>query len=229
MRNAPETAAVPGFAKAMTLWESANEALRVVAAQQALPLSTSRIERDEAFRKLDHWTLKVAGQVLHYASEKKLPLLANRVRVRPSAFRVLRVEQRVQLAEMLHDVVAPLAPQLADYGVTAEELAAFKAAIDAAALAAAAPRDATVSRRAATAELREAFRAVDAVIQDHLTPLLLPLQDTHRVFFQRYRAALEIVDRPGGRGGTDDSPDADLAKAAPAAAPAAAQPELKAA
>lgn len=221
LRNAPETAALPGFPRAMALWETANENLRGIAAQQAIPLSTSRIVRDEAFHALEQQTLKVAGQALHYASEKKLFTLANRVRVRPSAFRVLRVEQQVQLARMVCAVVEPLVPQLADYGVTAETLTALEATIEAAERVASAPRDATVNRRGATAELRGAFRAVDEVIDNHLTPLLLPLKQTHPGFYERYRAALEIVQRPG-RAPSEDDPvpmAAPAATATPATAP----------
>lgn len=218
LRNASETAGVPGFAKAFALWESANDKLRESAARQALPLRPSLLERNEAIGQLEEHTLKVAGQALHYASEKKLAPLANKVRVRPSMLRLLAPEQRVQFAQLVHDTVAPLVPQLADYGVTAEELGAFQTVIDLAANATTAPREATVNRRAATAELREAFRAADAVVANHLTPLLRPLRLAHPGFYERYVAALEILNL--GTRSSEEDPETDPVDTA-AAAPAA--------
>lgn len=161
---------------------------------------------------------------LSYAEETKLPLLANKVRVRPSAFRVVRPEQRVQLAQMIHDAVVPVVAQLADHGVTAATLTSLQAAVDAAQRVLSAPREATVSRRAATEQLRDAFRAVDAVVENHFEPLLFPLKETHPEFYRRYKAARMIVDRTGGRSGSGQVEPVGLKQAAlaPAAQPLAA-------
>lgn len=224
LRNSPETASIPGWPAKLVLFDSAMNNLRAVAARQAQPVSTSKLRRDIALDEAVQTALKLSGIALSYAEENKLPLLANRVRLRPSAFNVVRPLQRVQLAQMVHDTLAPIVAQLADHGVTPAVLEAFQQQIDEAAAALPAPRDARVQRRAATEELREALRRVNSVLENHFDPLLLPLKRTHPEFYRRYRAARMIVNYPtrGVAGAEPAEAPAPVASASSPAEPKAA-------
>jgi hypothetical protein len=221
LRTAPQTAALPGFPGALQKFDQEMTRLRAAAARQAEPLSSAMLERDLTLQKLEQLTQQLAGLARAAAVEKKLSLVANKLRLRATAFRHLRAEQRVQLAEMVHATVEPLLADLGTHGLTQAMLDEHRAVIDAAARVVSVPREATVARRAATSELRDAFRAVDAVIEDYFDSLLLPLKESDPEFYERYRAARTIVNRPGSRAAAD-SDGAD--GAAPAVDPVLAVP-----
>lgn len=213
VRNAPETAAIPGWAAKLAAFDEAMDSLRAIAARQAEPVRSSVLRRDLQLAETVQFALKLSGVALSYARDRNLPLLASRVRLRPSSFMVVRPHQRVQLAQMVHDLLVPIVAELADQGVTPATLDAFQASIDTATAAASAPREAVAQRRAATEQLREGFRRVDEMIQDHFDAILLPLKQTHPEFYLRYKAARMLIDHPGrGAGGAE--------AAAPAATPA---------
>ena len=201
----PVTSEVPAFPASFTAFQTELNALRPLLLTQAKPLSAAIADRNDALKAAEAAGLAVAGIALSYAHANKLNSLADRVLLRPGDFTGVRLTQRVQLVQQLHDAVLPVVPQLADRGVTAATMDDLKAKLAAAQAALSTPRQTTAEKAAATERLRAAFRAVDAVLTRQLDPVLLPLRDTHPEFYARYKRVRAVVDRPGSRGaGTDE-------------------------
>ena len=214
--NAAETNGIAAFAAKFALYEARLAELRAIGARQDTRVSASLVEREVKLDSAILAALTVGGIALSYADQQGDKVLADKVRVRPNDFRRLRLSRRVHLAQQIHDVVAPVVPQLADHGVTREVLLDLQTKIDAAGVGVGAPRAATVSRKAATAQLVDAFKAMNGMIENHFDPLLLPLKQTHPEFYRRYLAARQVVNRPGTQ---HRDPDAAM-REKPAATPA---------
>ena len=88
---------------------------------------------------------------------------------------------------------------LADYGVTAAKLLAFKKKIDGFEALQTKPRQNISNRSAATRRLPELLRQADEVLRRRLDPLVVQFKLSAPEFYEAYQTASSIVDIPGGR------------------------------
>ena len=182
--------------------------------------SAAIAQRDAALQTMIDTTLEINGVALSYADENEIPGLAGQVRVFPTDFLKTRLMLRVRLAQQLFEVVQPIVPQLAEFGVTAETMTDWQAKIDAAEAAMPVFRGLVADKKAATADLVAAIRKADRLEKNQIYPLLLPLKQSNPEFYRRYAARRIVIDRPATRpaaevtGGTPVAPAAEVLKAA---------------
>lgn len=188
---------IPALAAKVTLLSGYIAEILQLANTQALPTSGSIADRDKLLADTAHAVQVIAGAVLSYADENQMGELAARVRVRASDFNG-RKEKQLQLATQVHDAAADVVGELADYGVTAAALAALQTQIAGASAALSRPRGTMAARKAATQQMPAVFRKADALLENQIDPLLLPLRKTHPEFYAKYKAARIIIDRRGG-------------------------------
>ena len=229
LQNAPETKGlVPLTARVLAYAKKLEEA-DTLADIQGGRAKAALARRDAALNTMIGASVTVAGLVLSYAAEQGLAELAEESRLKPGDFERVRLQQRVRLAQRLHDVVLPLLPQLADAGVTVEILTDLQKKIDAAAKALPDNRGSTADKKAATAQLVVTVRELDTMEEDQIHSLLLPFQTSNPEFYRRYAARRQVLDLPGTHSkedtGTPVPPDngtpvtpADSAPVTPAAA-----------
>ena len=177
-----------------------------LAATQAQPTVGAVGTRDEQLALLADEALAIAGGVQSYADENKLHELAAKVRLTPTHFRSGRKEDRVRLAQQVHDATSSVVTELGDYGVTDRKLANLQALITLTLEALSRPRSTAAEKKAATARLPAAFKEADALLENQIDPLLRPLERAQPEFYARYKAARIIIDRRGGHDNGDSTP-----------------------
>jgi len=215
LANAPETNAIVALPATRALFLAKLDELDALIATQQRPLGATIAERNQALEQMVDATLALAGVALSYADQKNLHALAIQARVSEGDFRRARLDQRVRMAQQLYAAVSPFAGQLADFGVTPALLDDLQKKIDAAAAGLPAARGMSVDKKAATIQLAAAIRATDAMLENQIDPLLVPLRKTSPQFYERYQVAREVVGRPGAR--QIDTPETPTGDAKPAA------------
>jgi len=220
------TSACPAFAAALTAFDNQMTEVDAMKVAQVQSLPASIVARDVTLTDMQETALALAGRAANYAEDNHLPALALKVRLKPADFERSRLERRIPIARHLHEAIEPVVADLAAYGVTPADIAAFKAKIDAAEGALPAARNTIVDKKAATARLDAGIRRIDAILKDRIDPLVRSLKQSHPGFHERYQAARLVVDRPGVRLAGDAAPAADPATALhPETAPIAAVPK----
>lgn len=188
---------------------------------QNLPIRGRIGDRDALLGAAMQAALEFAGYASSYARENGLRDLAERVDVAEKDFARLRLTRRPGLAQQVHDAVAPFVAQLASYGVTPATLTALQTKIDAARAALVEPRITVTEKMAATRALRKACADADELLDAHIDALVFPLRVTAPEFYDRYRAARDVLANPGGPR-SEEAPAAEgAAPAAPAGSPTA--------
>ena len=137
---------------------------------------------------------EIIGAVLSYAAENALPELAAKVDFAPTAFLAGKARAVVTRANGVHGAATAVLTELADRGITAAKLAAFKKKIDAFDGIKTSPRAAIVQRKAANLLLPKLVRTAVNILNDQLDGLLVQFKDTHPNFYEEYFAARAIVD-----------------------------------
>ena len=201
--SSPLIATVAALVTKFGLLKGKMDKISVLAATQALPAAGAVVGKKEALDAMVLATLDVAGSVLSYATPNGLPELAAKVTVTESALRYGRQQDRVTLAQQVHDAAATVVARLGDYNVTAATLEDLQTKIVTATAALSGPRNAVDSRSAATTQLPEAFKEVDTLLAKEIDPLIVKFKKTQPDFYNAYQAARIIVDRPGGHAGKE--------------------------
>lgn len=100
------------------------------------------------------------------------------------------------------DILAAATEQLtnlADYGVTQEQLTDFEAKINAFDAAHTKPRQQVTKASVATRSLEVRFRATDTILKQRLDKLVVGFKASAPAFYKNYQAARTIVDLTGSR------------------------------
>ena len=189
-------------------------------------------QRDELSQGMIDLALDVASAVGAHAVEQQLTELAKSVEVSAATFRRMRIVHRPILAQQIHDAALPIIEDLAPYKITAQTLADLQARIGLVKAALDDPRSLIRSKTAATAQLVEAFREADALLEGQIDRLMFPVRKTHPELYADYQLARQVWDAP--RGGAQENDEALKAAAAlvnapPLAATPAASADAKAA
>jgi hypothetical protein len=189
-----------------------------LAAQQEQPLEGKLRDREQALDAAVETTVIVAGAVLSYARTCRLHDLAVQVRRTRTEFRRRRRTERTSIAQRVHDVAAPLAVELVDYGLTAGMLEELQETIDATAQAVTAPVSARAEKKVSTRQLARAFTEVEQLLAQ-IDPMLLKLGKIDPTMHALYLAARKVFKRTGARAAAA-RPGSVADPAAPAAEPA---------
>jgi hypothetical protein len=87
---------------------------------------------------------------------------------------------------------------LGNYGMNQAKLSALQKRIDIFQVVQAKPRQGKALSSSATKELAKLFRRTDELLNDQLDALAVQFKETHPAFYNAYKAARVIVDRPAG-------------------------------
>ncbi len=179
--------------------------IRAKAGKQAAPIGgateTKRDLRDELEDKL----FEVADLTSAWAAAVGDAGVGALVEVTRSALDNLSGDGLEMLAKGVAGAALANLPALADYGVTAADVAELTAKTEAFSAVTTAPRRAINGRAGETATLPEAILAVRLLLRNRLDKLVTKFRKTHPEFVAGYESARVIVDRLGG-GGAEKAP-----------------------
>jgi len=211
LQKATETRGIVPLTGKLLVYAKKLETTTTLADIQGGNARAAIVLRNVAMKAMIDAGVVVAALVMSYAAENEMVDLIEETRLQEGDFTRVRLQQRIRLAQRLHDVVLPLLPALVDYGVTAETLTDLQKKIDAAGKSLPAKRGSVADRKAATAQLVVAVRELDAIEATQIHPLLKPFEISNPEFYQRYEARRQVLDLPGTRSkentGTPVPPD----------------------
>lgn len=205
VRVSPATSGNPVVMERLDAFEAKLEHIDQLDAKQAQSVGRGLSERNGAFGAMVQDALLLSGLGLSFAKANALESLARDLRFVPSDFSHVRFDRRLHMCRQVATTLRDDLAQLAGSGITPAMLDAFDAKIAAATALVDKPRSTIVSKRAATEQLRSAFREADDMLTTWLDPLIMPLKVTDPEFYARYRAAREIVDRPASHSGAPEA------------------------
>jgi hypothetical protein len=138
-------------------------------------------------------TLAIAGD-LHALAANNDPVL--------QAKAALDLTDLVRLGETvvaprcqeIHDLASAKTAALANYGVTAADIAALQTAIDAYTAVLTKPLEAVVGRKEVTGSIAQDEDAADKVLKNELDPVMRKFKTKNPAFFGEYSSARMIID-----------------------------------
>ena len=161
------------------------------------------VVRDDAFLAMAEETQRVAALARGAARQRGLNRLVEDVRLRMRDLGAARFDDRLKVCENVAKALRAELPNLADSAITAAVVAGLDEKVADAAKMLLVPRDAVGAKRAATAGLLVAFREANRLLTEELDPLMAAYAKTDAVYYERYRAARDVVERPATRPGDD--------------------------
>ncbi len=199
LNSAAALAAITVLAAKITKLSALIDRFRELSRVQSELLKGKTAVRQETLDQTIDLALEVAGAVFSYSKDAQLTELGAQVNIPRWTLQRLRQSERTAAAQNIHDTAATVITQLAPYGVTPEGLAELQTSINETNHAVNEPRRVLSDRKVATAEIAALKRQIDALLEEEIDPLLLPLRRTNPVLWTRYQEAREVFDTPGVR------------------------------
>jgi len=216
-RNKATWQALQAFGDAYADYGTHVQNIQNIAQSQAADSTGLSADKQQLREAMGDLTVEVAGAVYAYARKAKNNDLAAKVKVNRSDILGGRDTSAGDLARSVHAAATANVANLGPYGLTADKLAALKAAIDAYVGSIAKPRDARASGATATSQLADEFDAADEVLADQMDTLVVQFRSANPAFVTDYQNARVIVDSTGGASSKAKPVSAPAAKTAPQA------------
>ena len=153
-------------------------------------------------------TILTASAVRAFASIIGDDKLMSKVNYSPTNLMRLRDTDLRAVCQTIHDAAKSFISQLADYGVTPEDLEKLQKEINDFSEMIAEPRSAIGTRATATTKLEELFKQADTLLRDQLDMLMVNYKSSHPKFYNKYRSSRMIVDM-GRRSKSEEESELD--------------------
>lgn len=189
---------LPAFATAAGEFAAILPEIQTLAQMQASREGAST-EKSYALAALGHAAFEVGAAVHAYAVTTQDFALEGRVDFSRSTIVYGREATVLARVRDIHAAASEHLADLADYGVTAAKLTAFKKKADAFEAALAKPRQQIANGSAATRNLQGQFAEADVILSKRLDKLVVQFKDSAPAFFTAYQTARSIVDIRGTR------------------------------
>lgn len=229
LHAAPESLGLAALPAKRQLLVAKIAQIHALAVDQSQGTRGKTARRDELMQTMVDLALDVASAIGAYASTERLTELGKSLHASPRMFARLRIPERPALTQGIHDAAQPVAEELVPYGVTPEMLAELQAQIGLVRAWLDQPRAAIRARAAVTAQLAEAFRETDALLEEQIDRMVFVVRKTHPEFYADYRRARDVIATRGRQAKAEPEPlaaaptlvNAPAAASAPIATPLA--------
>jgi hypothetical protein len=185
---------VPALQNSYTGFKTVVAAIGSTMQQQLQSTKGHAIGKAENRQSLCILTNEMGGALYAYATDKKDAVLKEKAKTSYSGMMRYRDEELAPVCRNIYDLAVQYQAELADYGLSAEVISAFKAAIDDYGTVVPAPRNAAARRIASTKALNELFKTADSILRDKIDKLIIPLRKTAPAFAETFRANRSIQD-----------------------------------
>lgn len=189
---------LPAFARAVTELSGIIPQVTDALQTQSRAYGSTQ-EKEAALAALGDAAHEVAGAVFSCAAENADYKLMCRVKFSRTDITKGRESVVVARCRDIHAAASEDVAALADYGVNAAKLTAFKKKIDGFEALQTQPRQDISNRSAATQQLRQLLRQADEILRKRIDPLVVQFKASAPEFYNAYQAARSIVDAPGAR------------------------------
>lgn len=182
------------FSESLTNFEAAVDAIKAKENERRLSTKGKTEAKYNAEETLLDATIKTASALYTYADLNNNIELRNLADVTYTGLDNLKDVDLIARSEQIHYAANPLAAELADYGLSAADLTAFKTAIDNYSDAAG-DRDASVAvRKGASVSIKDMFKNADSILEGQLDKFVDMLMNSYPHFYNGYKGARIIRD-----------------------------------
>jgi hypothetical protein len=151
-------------------------------------------DKDDKEETMINSAMRTASALSVYGRINSLPDMTSRNSIAISTFKRMRDNDLLGKAKQIHSDAAGIADQLADYGITPEDLTAFNDAISAYESAMDSKESSFAERSAARQALSELFDDADSVLKDKLDNMMELFANSNSEFYNQYQSARVIKD-----------------------------------
>jgi len=190
--------AVPAFVNAENAFRAEVDGIQSLAQAQDQPSAGVTADKQRLRGEMAEAAMPVVGALKTLAAVTSDGDLAAQAGLTRSDFVYGRDTQAADRADIVHDLAAARAADLADYGIAQAQIDSLRTVIDAYRDVLTRPREVIAATAAATAQLDEAFARADAVLTGQLDNLVELFRQSQAAFYLGYQNARQIVDSPGG-------------------------------
>ena len=184
------------FTAAFSDFEEVIEQIQATQTVQGSNITGIAADKQREKEEMITHTVRVAGAVYAYASTTGNHTLKARGSYSPSGLSRMRDTELQHRCQEIHNAANEHLANLGDYGIDAAMLAELQQEINDFAGILADPREAIVSRSAATGRLAEWFSEGDRILKERMDPLAEQFKGTG-TFYPQYKGARIIVDLGG--------------------------------
>jgi hypothetical protein len=224
---------LPAMGAQLQVLDAKLELIEQLSREQEQDRSGLRADKSSLAEQLVAAVMRVAGPLGAWALVAREDPARLQAAVTPGALRKLGAERLVHEARAIHQAAGRHLPRLADYGVTAETLAALTARTDAFEELVLAPREG-VNRTAALTRLlaREIDSAME-LLRGFFDRMIYLWEADHPDFVAHYQAAARVIRPPRGRRTKEElaraeTPEEPVSASLPAPVPSDESPDEEA-
>jgi hypothetical protein len=210
-KNNPESVAmVPKFGIAITGLEEIIAKITSLHLVQGKDLTGITANKLMNLENLVNSTVEISGAIYSYATDKNDLALKAVVDYKSSSLMNIPQSEVLNIAGIVLEEAKKLAPaDLAQEGITAEELTDFESLIDYLKENKTANREAVIDRSDITAQINALFKQGAEMVSEKLDRLSVQFKRKAPSFYLKYKAARTVTRRRGGQKNNDNE-DEDL-------------------
>ncbi len=197
--NQGKWSGIPAFVQANADFDAGITALRAATTTQIKDLRGYTVDKQNSQERMWSLTMKVSGGVMAWAEVEGNQGLAQEMNVVQSEFAIYRDAVLAERCTGVHDVALANLANLVDYGVTAADTTALKAAIDAYIALLALPRMLVNVRKSVTSEIGLLIRDNMRLLSRRMDRLMRRFELSDPAFFRTYMNARIIIDQGSGK------------------------------
>jgi len=205
--NYPESVAlIPSFDKGIVRLKAIVTEIHTIGIQQAKDITGVTGDKHTVLEGMIDYLVDVSGAVNSYAIASGDKTLQAKVNYKVSAVSRMTQSELIIAAAIVIEEAEKIAPEtLADEGITAAELTAFKAAHAKFKEIVSDPREAVIDRSGYTRRLGDLFSEASDLKKNTLDRLASQFQRKAPEFYQKYKAAVTVIYRRSAKTTTTDT------------------------
>lgn len=186
---------LPAFKRGIATLKSYVDQIEQLEQIQGSPTQGITQQKDKLKADVERLVLEVAGAIHAYAAERDNFELMKKSDIN-SSIGVVQSEL-LSTSERIRVEAEKIVADLADYGVSSEEVQQLKSLTDQLNKDITRPKEARIDRSGATANIDDTFRSADALLKNQLDKLAIKFRNTSQDFYRAYKSARNIEDRKG--------------------------------
>jgi hypothetical protein len=196
-KNESETVAqIPNFQKGITRLEEIKTEIEDLAVQQAKDLTGITDDKNESSDELSAYLIDVAGAVHSYANGKGDKILLAKVDYKTSRVHAMKQTDIINASGIVIEEAGKIpAEELAEEGITAEEMATFISVYNHFKGVTGSKREATIDRTGYTDRIAELFTEAADLKKNTLDRLATQFMRKAPEFYNKYKAASIVIHR----------------------------------
>jgi hypothetical protein len=185
---------IPKFAKGIEQLDTIIQKIDVIRVQQEKDLTGITVDKRYSLNNLTDYMVDIAGALHAYAHDNGNNTLMGKVNYKPSVVEKMSQAEIIAAASIVYEEAGKIpAAELAEVGVSADELKEFAGLNDYFKNIKSAPREAIIDRSGSTEKLRDLFKEAGKLVKDSLDRLATQFKRKDPDFYLKYRAARNIV------------------------------------